>query len=170
MITLSSVGWASYAVDFTGAGYLVSLLSQETMIETPDSIEPENHVKLEVDDIVFDVRGRSCPNKGHIRRLFAFGRELEENPIVVVHCAMGRSRSAAAVIALLAQKNPNMENDIVNLVYDAAPHIQPNQLIIRLADEELGCEGSLIEAVEKLPVHWNEDFDDFVSLPFDLGE
>ena len=166
MITLSSVGWATYAADFRGAEFMVSLLSSETMIETPQNIEPENHIKLEVDDIAFEIKGRTCPNRGHIQKLLHFGKTIDEFSEVVVHCAMGRSRSPAALITLLAQRNPDMEQEIVNLVYEEAPHIQPNLLLIELADTELGCKGKLINAVEALPVHWEENFDDFVTFSY----
>ena len=168
MITLSNVAWAEYAITCTGATHLVSLLTEYTMIKTPDNIHPDNHLKLEMDDIAVDVEGLRCPDISHIKNLLDFGERLDYDAELVVHCHMGRSRSSAAVIVLLAQRNPNMEQEIIELVFRDAPHVQPNSLIIELADYELRCGGRLIRSVNGLPGSLSYDLDGFVSFPFIL--
>jgi predicted protein tyrosine phosphatase len=168
MITLSNVDWSECAVTRMGATHLVSLLSKFKMIRTPDTIRPENHLKLEMDDIIFDMAGLRCPDIGHIHDLLNFGENLAYDAELVVHCAMGRSRSSAAVIALLAQRNPNMEHEVVELVFSKAPYILPNSLIIEMADSELQCGGRLIRAVNGLPGKLSYTLNGFVSFPFIL--
>lgn len=169
MITLSDADWAEYAVTCMGATHLVSLISWHMMIDTPGSIRPDNHLKLEMDDITTDREGLRCPDITHIDRLLDFGERLHGDAELVVHCQMGRSRSAAAVLVLLAQRNPNREREIVDLVFRDAPHIRPNSLIIELADKELGCDGSLIQSVDGLPRSTPHDLNGFVSFPFALS-
>jgi predicted protein tyrosine phosphatase len=168
MIILSNVVWAEYAITCVGATHLVSLLSSFNMIQTPEAIHPDNHLKIEMDDIIFDMDGLTCPDISHIHDLLDFGERLEYDAELVVHCAMGRSRSSAAVIVLLAQRNPNMEQEVVDLVFRDAPHIQPNRLFIELADAQLQCGGRLIRSVNGLPGSLSYDFDGFVSFPFIL--
>lgn len=168
MITLSDVNWAEYAVASVGATHLVSLLSPYTMIKTPQAIRSDNHLKLEMDDIIYDVQGLRCPDVDHLNKLLDFGERLDYDTELVVHCVMCRSRSSAAVIVLLAQRNPNMERKIVELIFRDAPHIQPNQLLIELADSELGCGGRLIRPVNSLPGSLSYDLNGFISFPFTI--
>jgi len=163
MITLSKIGWETYAVEIMEAKYLISLLSPYSMIPTPSSIRPENHLKLEMDDIEFPAEGMRHPNIDHVRALLEFGESLDSDPEVVVHCYMGKSRSAAALLLLLVQHNPGRVHEIVDMVYQDALHIKPNGLIIKMGDAELGCDGKLVNAVNNMPEPWTEEFDGIVS-------
>ena len=168
MITLSKIGWETYAVEIMEAEYLISLLSPYSMIPTPSMVDSDKHLKLEVDDIEFPVEGMRHPHVEHVRALLEFGRDFDEETEIVVHCYMGRSRSAAALLLLLVQQNPGRIQDVIDMVYREALHIKPNGLLVKLGDAELGCEGELIDAVNRMPEPWTEEFDGIASFPMRL--
>ena len=146
MITLSNAEWATAAIATMEAKYLVSLMSQSSMIETPSAIAPENHLKLAMDDITGPVEGYTAPNRRHIEQLLDFGNRLDASSEVVVHCVMGMSRSPAAVLILLAQHNPGREAEIADAFFHEAPQIRPNRLLLEIGDEMLDCSGDLLSA------------------------
>jgi predicted protein tyrosine phosphatase len=138
MITLSDAQWTPAAVACVEAEHLISLMSPAGMIQTPPTIDPANHLQLEVDDIEQPTDGYVCPASEHIERLLDFGDQLDD---VVVHCSMGMSRSPAAVMILLAQKNPGREVDIAELIFSRVPNAHPNRLILEIGGKLLGCGG-----------------------------
>ena len=123
MITLSDAQWATSAIISMEAEYLVSLMSPKDMGETPSDIDPANHLKLEMDDIEVPVPGYICPCEDHVYRLLELGNQLDGGSEVVVHCLMGMSRSTAAVMILLAQKNLGREAEIAEIVFREAPKV-----------------------------------------------
>ena len=148
MITLSDAQWATSAIVSMEAEYLVSLMSPKDMGETPANIDPANHLKLEMDDIEAPAAGYICPCEEHIYRLLELGDQLDGGSEVVVHCLMGMSRSTAAVMILLAQKNPGREAEIAEIVLREAPKAHPNSLLMQLGDRALGCDGALVSSIQ----------------------
>jgi len=175
MITLSDAVWAYAAVESREAEYLVSLMSPQNMIATPPTIDPGNHLRLMMDDVELPSDEFVTPSRAHIDELLEFGESIDENSEVVVHCSMGMQRSPAAIIILLSQWNRGREIEVVKTVSARAPKARPNQLIIRIGDEALGCDGALISAVfpDALPEPLGEptyrgSLDGFESFPLVL--
>lgn len=74
--------------------------------------------------------------KNAVRRAlssFAGGKTL-------VHCKLGLSRSAALAVALVYKHDP----EDVGPWLDANPDVQPNPLLLMIADEELGADFDLL--------------------------
>lgn len=82
----------------------------------------------------------------HTRKLIAFAREPFDR--LLIHCALGRSRSpAAAIVAHVANGvAPSVACEIIGR---AVPEAQPNVRVINLADTQLGMDGELIAAVSR---------------------
>ncbi len=146
MITLSDAEWATAAIASMEAEFLVSLMSPTSMIATPPAIAPKNHLKLAMDDITGAIDGYTAPNSQHVEQLLEFGSRLDDGSEVVVHCVMGMSRSPAAVMILLAQRNPGQEAAIADAFFHEAPQIRPNRLLLEIGDKLLGCGGDLVSA------------------------
>ncbi len=146
MITLSDAQWVTAAVTCTEAKYLVTLMSPQTMHEAPSPIARANHLKLEVDDIELPVAGYACPREEHIEQLLEFGYQLDEDADIVIHCVMGLSRSPAAMMILLAQKNPKRAEDVVGWICRKVPSVRPNRLMLAIGDRLLGCGGALLSS------------------------
>jgi protein-tyrosine phosphatase len=65
---------------------------------------------------------------------------LIEEPRVLIHCQHGLSRSAALACALLWKRDPAS----VNRFLEDNPEVQPNPLLLLIADEELGADFDLM--------------------------
>ena len=68
--------------------------------------------------------------------------------LLVIHCLLGVSRSPAAGLAVMCQRNLGREAACVDAMVQAAPGIRPNRAVLALADDVLGCEGRLMAAVK----------------------
>jgi len=170
MIALSGLAGVKNALCDFQPVKLVSLLDAPLMPATPDVIERENHLKLELNDISDPTEGLILPNEEHVERLLAFGKNWTPSERLLVHCWAGVSRSSAALLILLAQKNRGREADMVSLVRSRAPHIRPNRRLIELGDRALGCQQRLASAVRPMEETPPRDFADRVfEFPVSLA-
>lgn len=141
------------AVEETIARYrpshLVTLLSPEHMIDTPQGIDTERHLRLAMNDVADDWNSESPPCVDHIERLILFGRTWDATAPLLVHCWAGISRSNAAAYILLCDRlGPGAEENIAKALRFRAPHAFPNPLMIRLADAMMGRGGRMVDAVK----------------------
>lgn len=126
-------------------------------------------LKLRFDDIGVPRYGRSVgPTMQQIDDVIGFGRAVRsadtffdgpgvEPPTIVVHCEYGRSRSAAVALVLLADfLGDSRERDAVNalLRMDIQGHMQPNPLVINLADASLFRYGRIDAALQDLSTRY----------------
>lgn len=129
---------------------LISLLSAQYMIETPQGFPAQHHLRLSVHDIA-DPAGDQAPARAHVDRLIEFGRGWDAGAPMLVHCWAGVSRSTAAAYTVLCDRlGPGAEADLARMLRERAPHAQPNRLIVRLADDALGRGGAMVRAVDAI--------------------
>ena len=130
---------------------LVTLLSPEYMIETPDGLAPERHLRLSLNDIADPALGEAPPGPRHVAQLIAFGRGWDGAQPMLVHCWAGVSRSMAAAFTLLCDRaGPGSEHEIAQEIRARASHAQPNRLLVYLADRSLDRNGRKVRAVEAM--------------------
>ena len=131
--------------------HLVSLLSPEHMIQTPPGFTADRHLKLGVNDIVDPAAGTAPPLRAHMDQLLAFARSWDASAPMVIHCWAGISRSTAAAFTTICALNPTRdEHDIAQAIRKASVTAQPNSRIVRFADQVLGRNGRMVEAVKAL--------------------
>ncbi len=97
------------------------------------------------------------PQASHAARIVDFARALQGPPGVVVHCAAGISRSAAAVVGLYAAwgADPEAVPELLDAArretrergYRDATPCRPNPRLAALLDHALGLEWQLLDAV-----------------------
>lgn len=110
---------------------------------------PAGVLRLGFDDVPPGFgRGTACAAEHLAEALrFAAGAEAAGARRLAVHCWMGRSRSAAVALSVLAQSlGPGREADAVALLLDQDPggvSIQPQPGIVRLADALLARGGAI---------------------------
>ena len=118
--------------------------------------EPHHRTTLHFHDIIEPRAGHRLPERGHVEAILEFGQSLAKTSDsgdghLLIHCHMGVSRSTAAMAMILAQANPDIpEEEILSRLEALRPQIWPNSLMIAYADEVLGREGRLMEAVRHL--------------------
>jgi predicted protein tyrosine phosphatase len=131
--------------------HLLTLLSPDWMIDPHAAMAPDRHLRLAVDDIPEPMPGLVAPDEAAVEQLLAFGRGWDAAQPMVVHCFAGVSRSSAAALAIACERNPDApELAIALTLRQLAPHAFPNRRITALADEMLGRDGRLIDAVEAM--------------------
>ena len=102
--------------------HLVTLLSPEHMIDTPDGFPVERHLRLGVNDIVDAEAGDNPPARSHVRELLDFSRAWEGHDPILVHCWAGVSRSMAATYAILCDRlGPGCELHAAQAIRNRAP-------------------------------------------------
>ncbi|MDP1619053.1 tyrosine phosphatase family protein [Phenylobacterium sp.] len=146
--------------------HVVTLLDPTTMIETPDGIVAERHLKLGVNDIAQPAEGLTAPDETLVGRLLTFAESWDERDPMVVHCWAGISRSTASAFTLACARSPDAdEAAIAWTLRSLAPHAYPNRRIIALADDMLGRQGRMVDAIAAIGGNG------FVSLgsPFDFA-
>jgi predicted protein tyrosine phosphatase len=63
---------------------------------------------------------------------------------------MGRSRSAAATLIMLAQNSTGREIEAAKMLRKGAPHCHPNPMMIEIADRLLGSNGRLVAGLSAM--------------------
>jgi predicted protein tyrosine phosphatase len=153
MIYISSYRWMLANTAALAPRFVVSIMDPDDTMELPDGVPPANHLVLrmhDVSDIDKMYDHETSPNGDMVGRLLEFGRSWTPYTTVLVHCMSGISRSPAAVLALLAQNNPGMEDEAARALRKAAPHVRPNKLIVGIADQLLGLNGRLCESLRTM--------------------
>jgi len=133
-----------------GATHILSLLGIEGVPNTPEGIDPAQHLHIEVDDVPASYAGDIAPTMEHVRDFLAFAGTWGRRGAMFVHCYAGISRSTAAALAILCQFNPGRELEAAQALRRAAPHARPNRRIIAIADQIMGLDGRLEDAVEAI--------------------
>jgi predicted protein tyrosine phosphatase len=140
-------------VSATGASHLITVINQLSIPPTPAVISTSAHLRLAMNDITSPQEGLVHPNAAHIETLIAFARDWNRQGPLVVHCWAGISRStAAAFITLCALNEPGAERQFAKALRAASPTATPNALMVELADDVLGRNGRMIDAIEEIGV------------------
>jgi len=151
LIVVSSLSAIERTIAQYRPSHMITLLSPEYMIETPQQIAAERHLRLAVNDVLEVWASDSPPNETHVERLITFGRTWDATAPMLVHCWAGISRSMAAAYTLLCDRaGPGSELEIARELRARAAHAFPNALLVKLADRALGREGRMIEAVASI--------------------
>ena len=136
-------------VQASGVGYLVTLMNDQAMIKTPDSIEPRRHLRLAMNDISEPQPGLVPPDDSHVQELIEFVAGWNRKSPMLIHCWAGISRSTAAAYIALCALNPGIdEQHIAQTLRAASPTATPNKRLVLLADGLLTRNGRMTRAVE----------------------
>ena len=149
MIIVSSLGHSEEAFRKFRPSHVVSILDDDE--PTPpvfDTLPGENHIRL----IENCSRGDSANGAAsRCSKLVDFARRWaasDSKSPILIHCHLGvaRSMAAAFIIACTIEENCS-EKEIAERLRKAAPHADPNLLLISEADALLGRNDRMVEAV-----------------------
>jgi len=131
--------------------HLVTLLGPDYMIDTPNGIAGERHLRLAMNDITNAEAGELPPCEKHVHDLLAFTRSWDGRAPMLVHCWAGISRSMAATFTILCDRaGSGHELSVARKIRERAPHADPNRLFVEYADRVLGRSGRMVEAIEAI--------------------
>ncbi|MEF2071958.1 tyrosine phosphatase family protein [Consotaella aegiceratis] len=130
---------------------VLTLISAQTVVDRPVSIEEARHLFLGFDDIIEPMEGFIHPTVDHLDQILDFGKRWDRERPLVVHCFAGISRSTAAAYILAIAINPALDEfELAQELRRRAPTATPNALMIELADEKLGRSGRMVEAIRSI--------------------
>ena len=151
MIHVCSLAALPETVRRTGASHVLTVMANVEQVVRPETILPENHLKVSMDDITEHMDGFLAPSDSHIEQVLAFVRGWDRTAPLVVHCYAGISRSTASAFAAVCALNPHRDEvSIARQIRAASPIASPNRLIVSLADKALGREGRMLRALDEM--------------------
>ena len=131
--------------------HIISLLPPEEMIDTPAGFALERHLRVGCHDISIPMDGLVAPDAPMVEDVLAFGRRWDAAAPMLIHCWAGISRSTASAFAIACARDPSADELKIALnMRRASPSAFPNRRIVALADDILGRQGRMIEAVEAM--------------------
>jgi predicted protein tyrosine phosphatase len=151
MIHVCSLAALPETVRLTKASHVLTIMANVDQVLRPETILPENHLKVSVDDITEALDGFIAPCADHVAQVLGFVRGWDRNAPMVVHCYAGISRSTASAFTAACALNPDRDElAIARAIRAASPIASPNRLIVSLADKALGREGRMIRALDAI--------------------
>jgi len=131
-----------------GATHIVTLIRDHGPVVTPQGIMPENHLRIDVNDIIEPGDGLIHPQDMHVEEVLAFVRNWQQQAPMIIHCYAGISRSTASAYSSLCALNPEVPEDLIaRRLRRASPTASPNRLIVSIADDLLGRQGRMVDAI-----------------------
>ena len=104
-----------------------------------------------MNDIAQPMLGLDAPTEVHVGNLLSFVKDWNGDGAMLVHCWAGVSRStAAAFISLCVLNDTVPEQDLAARLRQAAAHASPNRLLVALADDLLGRQGRMVDAIDAM--------------------
>lgn len=163
MIAVCPISRLTETVAAIGARRVLSLIADGFDVRLPPQLSASDHLTLSFHDIVEPIDGHVHPSESHVADALAFAA-ADDGPIVV-HCYAGVSRSTAMAFAIACAREPDRdEREIARLLREASPTATPNRLIVQLADEALGRDGRMVEAIAAI----GRGCDAYEGAPFTL--
>lgn len=154
MIIVSSLNSAEAAFEKHRPAYVVSVLGKDE--PTPPLfkvVAPENHIKLIGDCSRAEPSGEGEGSR--CRQLVDLAERWLKDPPprapILIHCCEGSARSmAVAYILMCAIEKSHPEEEIAQRLRLAAPHADPNMMLVSEADALMGREDRMVEAILNL--------------------
>jgi len=128
--------------------HMVTLLSPAEMIDTPRGVPADRHLRIKVNDIAETTPGLVAPDEAMVDRIVKFGAGWTADSPMLVHCWAGISRSTATAFILACERNPDVsEATVAQALRTASRYATPNRRFVALADDLLGRQGRMVDAV-----------------------
>jgi predicted protein tyrosine phosphatase len=113
---------------------------------------PGHKIALSFDDAVLEGQGIFVAELADVERFLKWAETVPypATGTILFHCHAGISRSTAIALTFLTLKHgPGSESKCMADVARARPKADPNDLIVDLADQALGRDGSLLKAMRE---------------------
>lgn len=147
--------------------HIVSLVDPGTQLPEWLALIPHaNRLVLYVHDAFDSTETIRAPNRGDAVSLCNFADAVVEDTIshLVVHCHMGRSRSAASAAILLVRLGCSPQEAFQSVRSTRDP-IWPNLTLLEHGDLVLGCQGRLLEEANSVYVDVQTKYPAWVNDP-----
>lgn len=152
MLIVSSLERAKEAFSYYNPTYIISILSEDEERPVFDGLPDESHLKLYVECEV-GGHGHSMTAKERTEMIISkFNNWRESEGDVLIHCSKGVSRSMATAYILQCMIQPDKSEQLIaRQLRKVAPHADPCLFMVNFADEILGRNNRLFDAIDDLP-------------------
>lgn len=135
----------------SGAGRMVTLLTEGTPVTRPARLLANDHLILTMHDITEEISEMTPPGETHVAALLDFAERWDRKAPMLIHCFAGISRSTAAAYTVAAALAPKRdEAELALTLRRLSPSATPNIRIVSIADRLLGRQGRMIAAIESI--------------------
>jgi predicted protein tyrosine phosphatase len=150
MLIVSSLEGAPAACAKYRPKRVISLLSDDEAVPRFSGVDPKMHLSLYVErETCADAINAAARQRA--AELVKFVEAWNGEGDILVHCNRGIARSTAAAFIIMCMRSPkSSEAALARAVRKAAPFADPCPLLVSYADEVLGRDGRMIEAIEDL--------------------
>lgn len=150
MLIVSSLSGAADAFRKCQPKRVISLLSEEEEAPAFPGVDPDKHLLLYVDrESCAQTISRAASARA--RDIVNFAKDWKGDGDLLIHCNRGVSRSTAAAFIIMCMKEPGTaEADLMKRLRAVAPHADPCPMLVTYADEILGRDGRMADAVDDL--------------------
>ncbi len=151
MLHVCSLSQLHETVEETGAGHVITLITEGTEVARPASVDPDRHLFLAMNDIAQPIDGMTLPGENHVTTLINYVSAWDRTEPIVIHCWAGISRSTAAAYTSMCLLHPGRdEYEMAHRLRRLSPTATPNPRIVALADKLLGRQGRMIDAIRQI--------------------
>lgn len=128
----------------------LSLISPAQRADFQPDWLPNDRLVLAFNDVVEASAGHVAPDDAIMRAIIGFGEGCAPGWPVLVHCWMGVSRSPAAAYVIACARAPGHERGIADALRRCCAVATPNRLMVALADDLLGRQGRMVDAIDRI--------------------
>jgi predicted protein tyrosine phosphatase len=127
---------------------VISLLDPGWMFPELGPEYADRHLRLAFHDAHAPANEQTVPSFAHVRTLLAFLATCERHELLLIHCRAGIGRSTAAAFIAACVAYPDIdEARIAAALRRASPLARPNEVLVFLADQEMGRAGRMHRAI-----------------------
>ncbi|MGE0740917.1 MAG: tyrosine phosphatase family protein [Hyphomonadaceae bacterium] len=131
--------------------HVVSLLDPDTPFPNLAGYGADRHLRMPIHDIEAEADGLDALCDKRMRTILDFVSGWGRATPILIHCYAGISRSTATAYITACVHNPQMdEEEIALALRSSSSTASPNRRFIALADAELGRNGRMSRAIEKI--------------------
>ncbi len=150
-IHVSSLGHLPGVAASLPSYHLLTMLSPVSAGDSSlQMLAPQRRLQLVFHDVVEATPEFIVPSAATVQAILDFGRSRTGEAPMLVHCWAGISRSSAAAYMLACDGNLGHEATIADELRRRAPFATPNRLMIALADDMLGRQGRMVDAIARI--------------------
>lgn len=150
MLIVSSLFGAAEAYARLKPDRVLSLFSEDEAAPAFPGLPADRHLKL------YAARESSAASiidaaRSRAKEIIEFAKGWDGSGDILIHCNRGVSRSTAAAFIILCIREPQTpEVALMRRLRCAAPHADPCPLFVNYADEALGRNGRMADALDDL--------------------
>lgn len=148
--------------------HVISLVDPGTTLpRSLEIISSERHLILQVHDALDSTNALSAPTRKDALALCFYADNIDQEHFshLLVHCHMGRSRSAAATAIILVRLGICSPIEAFKCVRRVRDPVWPNRTLIEHGDDVMNCQGALLHACEDLYSHVRKCYPKWVEDP-----